>query len=133
MARYLRIEILAIFALLACGGCSSGDGRLSVSGTVVDAAGNPIGSESSEIAFSPAAGGGQAASGILESDGTFTLAPDDKGQGGVLPGEYKVVVRVRKSYRDLTLTSPEAYAEAATTPLSATVDADHTEFEFVVE
>jgi hypothetical protein len=44
-----------------------------------------------------------------------------------------VILEIWKRYRDQESVVPEKFGAAATTPLEATVDADHTHFEFTVE
>jgi hypothetical protein len=57
----------------------------------------------------------------------------EKPGDGVKPGNYKVVLQLWKNYRAGTLAVPEEYGKPETTPLEATVDEDHTHFDFVVE
>jgi hypothetical protein len=75
---------------------------------------------------------GRAASGAIEDDGSFTLMTQQPGDG-VAPGDYKVVLKVWKDYRRQIPAVPQKYTDAATSPLEATVDDDHVEFDFVVE
>jgi hypothetical protein len=58
-----------------------------------------------------------------------TTKPGD----GVRPGNYKVVIQAWENYRENKLAVPENYGDAIKTPLEATVDSDHSHFEFVVE
>ena len=130
MARWLLIVATALMA-----GCGGGAEAVQVTGVVTGADGSPIPCESGTVLFQPAAGDnatGQHASGAVLPDGTFkmmTKVPDD----GVKPGHYKVVLQLWKSYRDGKLAVPKQYGDASTTPLEATVDGDHTHFEFKVE
>lgn len=120
--------------LLAVGlalGCQEGDEAVQVSGTVRYADGSPVTGESPLIVFEPVSDG-KAANGSIEPDGSFELMTVKPGDG-VQPGQYKVVLKVFKSYRDQTLAVPEKYADATTTPLEATVNDDYTHFDFVVE
>ncbi|MCA9236156.1 MAG: carboxypeptidase regulatory-like domain-containing protein [Planctomycetales bacterium] len=114
-------------------GCNSGNGPLAITGVVTGSDGQPLASENSQVIFEPVSPGTHSTTATLESDGAFAMTPDDEGRGGVLPGRYKVVVQVFKDYRDLTLISAKKYADAATTPLEATVDASHTSFDFKIE
>jgi ABC-type oligopeptide transport system substrate-binding subunit len=68
----------------------------------------------------------------LQPDGTFTMMTRQPGDG-VAPGTYKVLVQLLESYRSGKNAMPERYSDPATTPLEATVDSDHTEFEFTLE
>lgn len=124
-----RWSLLFAAALLV--GCGGGDQALQVSGTVTNADGSPIKCESGTVLFQPA-GSGENASGSVAADGTFTMMTKVQGDG-VKPGQYKVVLQMWKSYRDGTLAVPKKYGDATTTPLEATVDGDHTHFEFKVE
>lgn len=131
MARWLLVIAAALMA-----GCGGGDEAIQVTGVVKSADGSPIPCESGTVLFQPVTSGenatGQHASGAVLPDGTFkmmTKVPDD----GVKPGQYKVVLQIWKSYRDQTSAVPKKYGDASTTPLEATVDADHAHFEFKVE
>ena len=117
--------------LSAALGCGSGDAAVQVTGTVKYADGSPVVGESGSVEFRPTADG-KAASAVIEPDGSFEAMTDKPGDG-VLPGQYKVTLHIFKNYREQTLAIPERYADASTTPLEATVDADHTHFDFVVE
>jgi hypothetical protein len=112
-------------------GCGGGDDSIAVTGTVKMADGSPIKCENGMVIFQPA-GSGQAASGSVDQDGSFTMMTKVQGDG-VKPGQYKVVLQLWKSYRAGTLAVPKKYGDAATTPLEATVDADHAHFDFKVE
>lgn len=113
-------------------GCGGGSDLLSVTGKVTNADGSPVtAAEGGLVLFNPA-GSGKAATGNFEKDGTFTMMTEKPGDG-VKPGTYKVVLQLWKNYRAGTLAVPPQYGSATTTPLEATVDADHTVFEFKVE
>jgi hypothetical protein len=131
MARWLLIIAAAFMA-----GCGGGDEALQVTGVVKNADGSPIPCESGTVLFQPTASGenatGQHASGAVNPDGTFSMMTKVPGDG-VKPGPYKVVLQLWKSYRDGKLAVPKEYGDASTTPLEATVDRDHTHFEFKVE
>ena len=122
------VSILAATLLVGCGG---GDAALQVTGAVTNPDGSPIACESGTVLFQPA-GSGENASGSVAADGTFTMMTRVPGDG-VKPGQYKVVLQLWKSYREGTLAVPKTYGDATTTPLDATVDADHTHFEFKIE
>lgn len=129
MKANFRLVAIALFAAIGCGG-SAGD-AVQVTGTVKHADGSDISFEAGTIVFQ-AADPTQFASGRVEPDGAFALMTKKPGDG-VKPGQYKVVLQLWKNYRDRSLAVPAQYGDAATTPLEATVDADHTEFEFKVE
>jgi hypothetical protein len=126
MARWLLIIAAALMA-----GCGGGDESLQVTGVVTNADGSPIQCESGTVLFQPV-GTGQHASGEVQPDGAFAMMTKVPGDG-MKPGQYKVVLQLWKSYRDGKLAVPKEYGDASTTPLEATVDADHTHFEFKVE
>ena len=127
----LRCLTAIAFLGLLCGCDAAGDGRVNVTGTVKNADGSTPTGESALIWFEPTSEG-RPASGSIESDGSFTLMTERPGDG-VAPGEYKVVLKVWKNYREQTPGVPPQYTDAATTPLTATVDEDHRHFDFVVE
>lgn len=126
MLKPLLLIAITVFAI----GCSPA-GNVPVTGTVKNADGSDLQFESGQVVFQPS-GEGRAASGAVEPDGSFTMMTERAGDG-VLPGEYKVMLKIWKSYRDQTLAVPDAYADASTTPLTITVDADNTHFDLVVE
>jgi hypothetical protein len=131
MARWLLIIVAALVA-----GCGGSDESLQVSGKVTNADGSPIACESGTVLFQPSSSGdgatGQPATGSVAADGTFTMMTRVQGDG-VKPGQYKVVLQLWKNYRESALAVPKKYGDVTTTPLEATVDADHTQFEFKVE
>jgi hypothetical protein len=122
------VLIVAAALMLGCGG---GDQALQVTGTVTNADGTPIKCESGTVLFQPA-GSGEHASGSVAADGTFTMMTKVPGDG-VKPGQYKVVLQLWENYREAKLAVPKKYGDVSTTPLDATVDSDHTHFEFKVE
>jgi len=129
MARWMLMSAVALMA-----GCGGG-GAIQVTGVVKSADGSPIQCESGTVLFQPVVGEGVAgehASGAVLPDGTFTMMTKVPGDG-VKPGQYKVVLQLWKSYRDGKLAVPKQYGDVTTTQLEATVDADHSEFEFKVE
>jgi hypothetical protein len=131
MARWL----LVIAAALAAG-CGGGDGALQVTGVVTNADGTPIQGEGGMVLFQPVTTGesasGKHATGGVQPDGTFTMMTRTPGDG-MQPGQYKVVLQLWKNYSKQVLAVPKKYGDPATTPLEATVDGDHTHFEFKVE
>lgn len=130
------VRWLLIIAAAFMTGCGGGDEALQVTGVVTNADGSPIPCESGTVLFQPTGSGenstGQHASGEVKPDGAFTMMTKVPGDG-MKPGQYKVVLQLWKSYRDGKLAVPKQYGEASTTPLEATVDGEHTHFEFKVE
>src|SRR5689334_23233572 len=121
------VFLVAIVSL----GCGAAEGPIPVSGTVKGADGATIPFESGSVIFQPV-GAGKPANGAVEASGEFkmtTVSPND----GVHPGTYKVAVQLWKNYRNHQLAVPDKYGDPATTPLEATVDADHDHFDFVIE
>jgi hypothetical protein len=126
---YKAILCACVFCLsVGCG--NSGDGLLAVDGTVKNADGTPVTGEIALVVFHST--DGKSASAAIQPDGSFEAMTKTPGDG-MRPGDYKVVLNVLKDYRMHVLGVPKVYSEASTTPLSATVDADHTHFDFVVE
>ncbi len=122
------VHLLTSLALIGCG--ANPDVLIPVTGSVKYADGSIPTGESAVVWFEPVAGG-KPASGNLDAAGSFevtTLAPGD----GVRAGTYKVVLKIWKSYREQSSVVPEQYADPSTTPLEATVDGDHTFFDFTV-
>jgi hypothetical protein len=125
-----RLWLLAAILALGCGGSDSE--LLPVTGTVKKADGSAVAADQGgKVLFMPD-GSGTAATGDVNEDGSFTMMTQTPGDG-VHPGSYKVVLQLWKDYRAGTLAIPEKYGDAATTPLTATVDPDNTHFDFVVE
>jgi hypothetical protein len=123
--------VAALAAVLIIGCDDSGE-PLQVTGTLKSADGAAItGEPGGKVLFMPN-GSGKAAAGAVEPDGAFTMFTEKPGDG-MEPGNYKVVLQIWKDYRAGTLAVPQKYGGASTTPLEATVDADHTHFDFVVE
>jgi len=132
---FADMALIRIFSivLVMCGalGCGSVDEALQVGGTVKFADGSPVTGESATVVFMPTTSG-QGASGSIEPDGSFELMTKQPGDG-VQPGQYKVVLKVFKNYREQILAVPEKYGDETITPLEATVDEEHTHFDFVIE
>ena len=78
-----------LLAILVVAGCSGGDGRQAVTGTVT-LDGQPL--DSGSVNFQPADPSAASSSGAAIRDGEFTI-PRDK---GLKPGAYKVSVRATK-------------------------------------
>lgn len=128
MVRGSFLLVLGLF--VGCGGDGEG-GLVPVTGVVKNADGSPLKFESGNVIFQ-STGGGAGASGAVQPDGTFAMMTRQPGDG-VAPGTYKVLVQLLESYRSGKNAMPERYSDPATTPLEATVDSDHTEFEFTLE
>jgi hypothetical protein len=130
------IRWLLVIAAALTIGCGGGDGALQVTGKVTNADGSPIQCEGGMVLFQPATIGenasGKHATGGMKSDGTFEMMTRTPGDG-MQPGQYKVVLQLWKNYNKQELAVPQKYGDATTTPLEATVDGDHTHFEFKVE
>ena len=125
-----RLVFLTTVFTLGCGG-GSGD-LLTVTGTLKNADGSALEAPQGGLLTFQPVGEGKPATGNLAPDGSFTTetqSPDD----GVKPGKYKVVLQIWKDYRAGKLAVPDMYGKPETTPLEATVDADHTHFDFKVE
>lgn len=123
------ITLLALIALAGCGG-GAGD-RLHVAGTLKFSDGTPIVSEGGNLVFQPV-GEGKPGFGEVDANGNFSVK-SRTGEVGIAPGTYKVVAQLWKNYGNQELAVPKLYGDPATTPLEATVDADHDHFDFVIE
>jgi hypothetical protein len=131
MQKLSRLLPLVAILAIGCGGGGSGD-ALQVTGTVKNADGSTLDlSQGGLVLFMPV-GEGTAATGNLNADGSFSMMTKQPGDG-MKPGAYKVLLQIWKDYRAGTLAVPQQYGDASTTPLEATVDADHTHFDFQVE
>ena len=127
---------IALLALLGC----SGDGlpdMVPISGSV-SYRGRPL--DHGTVMFIPTRSGGRQASGRIESDGTYELTTQQQGDGAQY-GEYKVVVHSlephpgepsRMEYEALAQAGierkqevPQKYTSPESSPLSVTVDANH--------
>jgi hypothetical protein len=84
---------ICLFALVCFVGCGGGGGErpdtAPAAGTV-NLNGSPL--AGAIVTFSPTAAGGNAASGVTDAQGKFTLTTFETGDGAV-PGSYKVGVR----------------------------------------
>lgn len=129
----MKTNAFLIVSLLGMAfGCSDGgDGSLPVAGTVKFADGKPVTGDTATMIFQPITTGKSAAA-TINPDGSFEAMTEKPGDG-MQPGEYKVVLNVFQNYRDQILGVPEEYADAASTPLTAIIDADNFRFDFVVE
>jgi hypothetical protein len=128
----MRLKHLLPLVFAVAVGCESASQQpILVTGTVKFADGKPVTGESTTVVFQPISNG-RPASATIKPDGSFEAMTEKPGDG-MHPGEYKVVLNVFKNYREQTFGVPERYADVATTPLTATVDADTKHFDFVVE
>jgi hypothetical protein len=124
-----RHFLIAFTLLLA--GCGHSSETVQVTGTVKNADGSPLAFEAGSIVFQGTEANNHA-SGSVKPDGSFTMMTKKPGDG-VKPGHYMVTLGLWKNYRDLIPAIPKRYTDPTTTPLEATVDADHTQFDFTVE
>jgi hypothetical protein len=125
-------RLFSLLALIAVTGCGGGAGdRIPVAGTLKFSDGASVVSEGGSLVFQPV-GDGKPGFGEVDPNGNFSVK-SRTGEVGIAPGTYKVVVQLWKNYRNQELAVPKAYGDPATTPLEATVDADHDQFDFVIE
>ena len=128
LIRFLA-HALIVMASVPCWGCgASGSGAsaplVSVKGKVTYK-GRPL--TSGVVRFQPD-GYGRAATGRLQSDGSYTLGTNKEGDG-VIAGEHQVTI----GGFDKPLANDRAlkkYGVARTSGFTREVDADHTEFNF---
>lgn len=83
----IRCNLVVTLIALAAVGCSTSDSLLPAGGTV-SYDGKPL--DTGMVVFMPVESG-RPAEGKVQSDGSFRLATD--GVSGVLPGQYKAMVR----------------------------------------
>jgi len=94
----IQWRCLATAGLLAVNGCAGGDARpVPVHGTVQFRDGTVPRGEIAVIRLEPLAADGRPAFGDIHDDGSFELSTVG-GAKGVLPGKYKVTLKVLKSY-----------------------------------
>ena len=73
------------------------------------------------------------ASGSIQPDGTFKLTTVEPGDGAI-PGKYKAIVVVFKTYQGQESLVPGKYTNARTTPFEVTVESPGTnEFTFTLD
>ena len=138
------IIVLLSFGLAAIGGCSRGPAVQYVEG-VVTLDGKPV--EAAIVSFKPEAGG-LAAAGTTDAAGVYKLnALSARAGAGTMPGDYLVAIRkweyqdpgpapdpsnaeeyqkwqalsMKAARREPTYITPQAYGDAATSGLKATV------------
>ena len=139
MKRYLALVSLLAVVAVGCSGQPSLEGVVPAAGTVTQG-GSPL--EGAIVTFSPAAGGGKAASATTDADGKFALTTLTAGDGA-MPGDYKVLVKKTETvgkqytseeaneyYNQHGTQPPEAeikhlvdkkYSSTSTTPLTITI------------
>ena len=126
-----NICVLLLLAAVLMAGCSGGDGRKGLSGTVT-VNGQPL--ETGSINFRPAPGTKGNTSGCAIENGEFTIAAED----GLPVGKYKVTVQAfRKTGRmvqdpqmgRVPDMQPVSFMEAGTLEAEITADGDN-RFEF---
>lgn len=138
----LRRDLAAalLVTMIAAVGCGESKGRLQVTGTVKHPDGSvPQGPASGYVDFTPedmSAPNARAATGAINKEtGEFTLYTEKPGDGAA-PGKYKVTLRINSIYppkpEGASSVVPLEYLKVETTPLSAEVDAAHTNFPFEV-
>ncbi len=104
---YYLATAVSVLGALGCGG--DGLGRVSVQGNVT-AKGVPVGNAT--VSFVPVEGTkGEGGIGTADADGNFTLTGSRRGDRGVVPGKYRVVVS-RFVDRDGTILSSANFKEA---------------------
>jgi len=149
---FLASLCLSALALLSagCGGSGEVEGVVPVSGAVTFQ-GAPV--QGANVAFSPDGAEGRAAAGTTDAQGKYQLTTLNANDGAK-PGNYKVMIsKMETSGAGATMSQeeqtkyleqhgspppteiknalPQQYAEATTTPLTATVkDGDKNEFNF---
>ncbi|QDS88136.1 hypothetical protein EC9_23230 [Rosistilla ulvae] len=116
--------------LLAAIGCSGEVGPVEAGGQVTMSS-SPL--ANANVVFSPI-GGGIAAQGTTDAQGTFELVSAD-GTHGVMPGEYQVSISTyrrgdpRENIADSAETVPAKYNEQSTMREHVSVDAEN-QFQF---
>lgn len=81
---------LGVIVVAAIAGCRpAGPALFPVSGTLT-VGGQPA--QNVQVAFYPAAGSAQMATGRVDASGRFALVTGNKGLKGAMPGKYKVVL-----------------------------------------
>ncbi len=133
---YRSTIVVCAVAILVLAGCSGGRLKLhEVTGTVKFQDGTVPSGDMSSITFVPAEPmKGKAASGNIESDGSFELWTLTQGDGGAMAGDYHVTLNVIKGYPQGRPMVAKKYTDLEDTPLNATVKAgEKNHFDFAVE
>jgi hypothetical protein len=127
-----KLILLSALAAVPCWGCGAAGGGaatalISVKGKVLYK-GQPV--TKGSVKFEPD-GYGREAHGEIKPDGTFTLTTYKDGDG-IIAGEHRVAVTGTgiKSTKDALA---KKYGNVSSSGLTATVDADHTDFTFELE
>jgi predicted small lipoprotein YifL len=139
------IVSLAAVALLAASGCGQKGPKLfPISGTVKFKDGTPVQGPDygrAKITFTPASTdvdikegeiAQSGAGGDIEAQGRFTMSTYKKGDG-VMPGKYKVLLRVWQGADDSTSAIDPKYSDRDATDIDVTVDGPKKDLEFAVE
>jgi hypothetical protein len=130
----LLFAALTIFALVT--GCSNNSQMAQVRGHVFYKDGTVPDAEVAVVRFEPAADTTatvrRAASGAIESDGSFELFTRKAGDG-VHYGNYAVSFMIQKSRKDPTSLIPAKYTSGATSGHTVKIDADALDLRFEIE
>ncbi len=138
MSRQIRIACWLLPALLMAAGCAKSEVELvPAAGTVKFSDGTVPQGEVAIVNFEPVGSRknvrSKGASADIQPDGSFQLKTVEPGDG-VIPGKYKVIVVVHKTYLGQELLVPQEYTQAQTTPFEATVESGKpNQFEFTLE
>ena len=131
----LRVALLCCCAI-AFVGCNRGPAVAQVSGRVKFKDGSIPTGGVRMVRFEPAAdtpsGVRMAASGGIQSDGSFTMARHKPGDG-VYCGKYHVTFTVWKAPREPISLIADEYTNSETTPYHITVDQDTDDLVFEIE
>lgn len=135
MSRYLGhsawVGVLFVF-VIGCGG--DGPATYPVTGKIT-IKGQPA--KDIRLTFSPVDPKGEAATGVVAADGTYTLSTGIQGKPGAMPGKYKVVIVADLSKVDMSAAysgakgppkppespAPKEYENAQTSPKEVEVQA----------
>ncbi len=132
----LGILVCAVVLVTLTGCGESGPAMGTVTGKVTYSDGTfpteKLGVVRFEVAKDTTAEVRKAASGYIQSDGSYeltTIKPED----GAFYGKYKVVFSIIKSYRDMTSLVAEQYTDSETTPYECVIDSSSHTFDFEIE
>jgi len=138
--RVLLAHVACLCLFAAAAGCGDSTGRVSVTGSIKHPDGSiPKGLGTSYVGFvpesvhDPKARGG---SGWIEAEtGAFSIYTDKPGDG-VLPGKYRVTLKIDTSYppkeNGASSVVPTEYLDPEKTPLVAEVSSSQRHFDFEV-
>jgi len=132
------LSLLGSAALLApLAGCGGGGGTLPVDGTVKYSDGTVPKGAIAVITFTPDKTNpgpkAQSSSGDIKPDGTFQLRSTVPGLDGTFPGNYKVTLKVLKTYPGTDSLVAKKFDTPDTTTLNAEVKPGQQHFDFVVD